>query len=91
MKEVSSTLDDVLAYGKREADKFSEGESVFLEEVYSFVLDWKRAENQLSRMLYEKEEAMMLYIESDRNKALGSVRLRANIVQVNHTLQKDFF
>ncbi|WP_430533966.1 ATP-dependent DNA helicase DinG [Listeria rocourtiae] len=91
MKEVSLTLDDVLAYGKREADKFSEGESVFIEEVYSFVLDWKRAENQLSRMLYEKEEAMMLYIEADRNKALSSVRLRANIVQVNHTLQKDFF
>lgn len=91
MREVSVALDLILTEGKQKAEVFDEKESAFLEEVYSFVIDWKKSEKQLATMLYEKEEAMMLYIESDRHKSLGSMRLRADIIQVNHTLQKDFF
>ncbi|EUJ35166.1 bifunctional ATP-dependent DNA helicase/DNA polymerase III subunit epsilon [Listeria weihenstephanensis FSL R9-0317] len=91
IREISVALDYVLEQGKNVTSKFSERESAFLEEVYSFGLDWKRVEKQLSVMLYEKEEAMTLYIEADKNKARGSMRLRANIIQVSHTLQHDFF
>ncbi|MBC1373021.1 ATP-dependent DNA helicase DinG [Listeria booriae] len=91
MREVSAAMDSVLVRGKQEAEAASESDVAFLEEVYAFGMDWKHAEKQLTMMLYEKEEAMLLYIESDRNRALGSIRLRANIIQVNHTLQKAFF
>ncbi|MBC1232857.1 ATP-dependent DNA helicase DinG [Listeria booriae] len=91
MREVSAAIDSVLVRGKQEAEAASESDVAFLEEVYAFGMDWKHAEKQLTMMLYEKEEAMLLYIESDRNRALGSIRLRANIIQVNHTLQREFF
>lgn len=90
-REIEEHIGILLQKGKQEEADLKEAETVFIEEVYSFLLDWKRMRKDFEDLLQEKEQMMTVSLLADKNGALASLRIVGTLMEVERALQEDFF
>ncbi|WP_088815109.1 MULTISPECIES: ATP-dependent DNA helicase DinG [Listeria] len=90
-REVERNIETLLKKGKQEETDLKEAETAFVEEVYSFLLDWKTMREDFACLLNENQPVMTISLEADKNGALPSLRIVGTLMEVERALQEDFF
>ncbi|WP_439442796.1 ATP-dependent DNA helicase DinG [Listeria aquatica] len=88
--EVERNLSNLLEKGRAEAP-LKEAETAFVEEVYSFLLDWKAMSDEFRRLEVNSEEVMTITLESDKNHHVSSLRIIGSYMTPEEALKEAFF
>ncbi|EUJ32961.1 bifunctional ATP-dependent DNA helicase/DNA polymerase III subunit epsilon [Listeria floridensis FSL S10-1187] len=89
-REVERHLTKLLEKAKHEAP-LKEAESAFIEEVYSFLLDWKKMTREFDLLQDESDEMMTITLESDKNHHVASLKLIGSYMTPEEVLRNQFF
>ncbi|WP_163654116.1 ATP-dependent DNA helicase DinG [Listeria sp. PSOL-1] len=89
--EVVKNMTALLEKGKQKSRSFSEQEIAFIEETYSFLLDWEHMAAGLKQMINQHQAFSIVILECDKNYSLSSLKITNMSGGIENKLADHFF